>query len=65
MRAYESGLGYKDFQHNVNPYVTDGKIRRSGKYLSRMINYDKLLGKKEEKFPEKKQEIKKEVGTED
>lgn len=52
MRAYESGLRYKDFQHNVNPYVTDGKIRRSGKFLSRMINFDKLLCKEEkyEKF---------------
>ncbi|CAG9334986.1 unnamed protein product [Blepharisma stoltei] len=47
MRAYESGLTYSNFQHNRNPYVTDGRIRRSGKLLSRMINFEKLFGKKD------------------
>ncbi|CAG9332220.1 unnamed protein product [Blepharisma stoltei] len=52
MRAYESGLKYADFQHNCNPYVTDGKIRRSGKLLSHMINFEKLMDKDWKKVQE-------------
>lgn len=47
MRAYESGIRYADFQHNTNPYVTDGKIRRSGKMLSHMVNFEKLFNEKQ------------------